>query len=244
MSEPVRIEVNTAVFVSAIERRFENSKKTWSTFFREQTGLLVKKIALVTPPGKPVKVSQMGETGGSFSSNKKRGEARLRKNIWQIFTTKQNKLNVPGRYLSRAEKQTIVQQNSQLSSMKEVHDRMRNRRGGINSGQSPFFVVEANAIKRYFKYRKQRVGYLAGGWIPAANKLGAKGLPAWIKRHNSPGTVKLTVGFSQVIFEAQNNVGFAGDIDRMQDRIQWACSLATSDLMKQIAKYENRRVRL
>jgi hypothetical protein len=244
MSDPVKIEMNTLNLVLAIEERFKKSRKTWADFFQQQTALLVKKIALVTPPGSPVKVSQGDAAPGKFGQNKKRGEQKLKKNILQIFTADRRKLVRSGRYLSAAEKTQIIARNSQLSEMKQVHDRMRNGRGVINRGQSPFFVVTKTAISRYFANRKKRIGYLSGGWIPAANKTGAKGMPAWVTRHTSPGAAKLTIGNYEMILEASNQVGFASDIERLPDRVQWACSLATSDLMKQIAKHENRRVRL
>lgn len=75
-------------------------------------------------------------------------------------------------------------------------------------------VVGKGAKARWLSARYKRVGYLAAGWLTAANELKLARVPAWIKRHTSaPGDYKVDESESKYKVYLINSVKFAGKAD-------------------------------
>ena len=53
-------------------------------------------------------------------------------------------------------------------------------------------AISPNEIDRHIKAKQKNIGFLAAGWLAAAENLKATKIPAWIKRHKgrAPGSVQ------------------------------------------------------
>lgn len=71
------------------------------------------------------------------------------------------------------------------------HRQLRNSQGRISPNQKAVMVVRnPSALKTYVTSEMAKVGQGKGGWASCARALGGvRGLPRWITKHNSPGSV-------------------------------------------------------
>lgn len=99
-------------------------------------------------------------------------------------------------------------------------------------------VVGPGAQKRWLKARYQRVGFLAAGWLNAANELKVARVPAWIKRHTTaPGTLRFSESGGRFMIYVINSVKFGrnAQLDRIVPYALRAASLGMKAQAKHIA---------
>lgn len=73
-----------------------------------------------------------------------------------------------------------------------LHDKARVR-GRVKRNQSvQQIAIRPTEIDRHIKAKQKNIGFLAAGWLAAAESLKATKIPAWIKRHKgrAPGAVQ------------------------------------------------------
>lgn len=93
-------------------------------------------------------------------------------------------------------------------------------------------VVGKGAMQRWFNYKKKRVGFLAAGWLDAANKLKVARVPAWIKRHGAPGGYREEESPGNFVIYAINSVP-AGQALQLQRIIPAALAAASAGMRAQ-----------
>lgn len=72
-----------------------------------------------------------------------------------------------------------------------LHQRKRNRRGGVNRGSKPVLVTDSAALKAYVRAKQLFVGFAKSGWINAVAQITTRGLgqvSKWIKGQAGPGS--------------------------------------------------------
>lgn len=122
-----------------------------------------------------------------------------------------------------------------------LHQRMRGRRGTVNRPKQPMiFLRDTDALDPYITSIEAQVWWLAGGWAPALQTLGAK-LPYGIGKHSqSPGDYKISTG-STITITAINRVGYADQVAGMERRIRSAMKIRTDVLQRRWDAYMQRR---
>ncbi len=94
------------------------------------------------------------------------------------------------------------------------HRQLRNNQGRIPASQKPVMIVkDAQKLKSYVVTETKKVGFGKGGWAACARALGGtRGIPGWISRQNSPGTVAENYGATVMSITMTNQVPYASAI--------------------------------
>ncbi len=94
------------------------------------------------------------------------------------------------------------------------HRQLRNNQGRIPPSQKPVMIVkDAQKLKSYVVAEIKKVGFGKGGWAACARALGGtRGIPGWISRQNSPGTVVENYGATVMSITMTNQVPYASAI--------------------------------
>lgn len=184
---------------------------------------LVTKILSVTPP----------QAGGRLKGTaaKKRGEQTTENQIRRVFEGV-NKTQAYDRNLTP---------DQSIAWMAATHKRARVK-GRVNRGRVRVrSKVMKGKLNRYIRLRKSKVGVLAAGWGAAADKFGVRGrnYPMWMRRHK--GTAKSSAQFTikkdNIYVKFSNRVRFAGDVEIMRGRLNWAMgSQAEATFRKRMRK--------
>lgn len=222
----------------AMAREFATSKKTWTTYFRDSMKSFMRKVALLTPPGKATNAELEGRIPkGAFTQAKKAGEAAIDIDLARLFVSSLESIPEINRTQARQDRRV----NSQPSQMKAALKKARNRYGRVKKNVVPIFVF-AKGINALSRTQKRKVGFLAAGWKTGASGAGAK-LIAWMDRHNNPGALKYEVNSQSgaCLFEARNNTTFVNQMKAMQFYMRSAAGWEARNIMKQVAKYEGKR---
>ncbi len=95
-----------------------------------------------------------------------------------------------------------------------AHRQLRNGQGRIPSSQKPVMVVKnSQTLKSYVASETKKVGFGKGGWAACARALGGtRGIPGWISRQDSPGTVIENYGATAMSVTMTNQVPYASEI--------------------------------
>jgi len=174
------IAVETEDMKRAFAEYLKYSKRDLSAVLKEQDSLLVRDIALFTPPGRIDSTTP--------KDNRKGGEKTVKNDIYKIM---------------RASGAKKAKTNPEF-----YHMRFRRSRGRVvarlKKGNSDNrFKIKTEVLKEYVKTMQSHVGFMAAGWNNAAKWLG-RNLPAWIARHNAPGSGKLIALGDEITVELTN----------------------------------------
>ena len=103
-----------------------------------------------------------------------------------------------------------------------AHQQHRNRQGKITGSQTPVMIVkDPEKLKAYIETEKAKVGEGKGGWATCARQLGGtRGIPGWVSRQNSPGSVDEQYGETKSTITMTNEVSYASDIIDEQHKTQ------------------------
>lgn len=175
----------------------------------------VKDIVGITPPA---------SKGVAGIAAKKAGEAAVERDIANIA--------IPVDGVPRADKGDIFAWHK---------SKWQNGRIRSNGEQLAVNRADYNAIVRTLK---ALVGFLAAGWNAAAQKLGVKGIPAWVKRHGSQfGEHRIIETPTRVSIELSNVVGFVGDVKAYERRVQMAVNYQGKKMQRQCDALLKKRLR-
>ena len=181
-------------------REMARYKTDTAKLLRQQAKLAVLDMVKFTPPFSDATLNEKGHAGA-----RRVGLEAVARDVQRVFKPLDTirALDDPPRGIAKAIKkkdwkavEPFVQnvlENKAARIFQEadpaMHQRFRNRRGGITAKKLSFFVANTGSIKRLIKKKQDHVGKAKDGWSKAASALGLN-LPNWITKHGSPGSVK------------------------------------------------------
>ena len=221
---------NTEKFLKAFETYMRDSKRSRTEAMKTQARGILRSVIAVTPPSGWDAGANDGKgemTTGSDS--KKRGEQAVLNDLAKIMRSAGKRTPTSGSPAS-------VHRSFRQASTGRVERR-------LNKGtKDERFLIESSILNAYRQQKKKMVGFLASGWLPAANKLGKIRVPAWISRHAAPGTMTLSVGAKGIAFRASNEVNFAGHVKDMQRRVDYAVNNQIKNMVKILQNLEAKQM--
>ena len=210
---------NVQEFNHALAMITAYSQKPVEETMNKQAKLLVEKIIGITPP--------FGKRKGLAARDKgfRTVEGNIRKVLNGVPVAANRKL------LSGVGEGEVARHHEK--------NRKRGRVSGANRRGNRKLAPQ-RLLDRYIKRRKDSVGMLAAGWNAAASKFRAspRAWPSFVKKHNpsSQATVKVTK--TKIKIRMVNGVRFAGDLDTMSWRMDWALKRSAIDNTKIINNYK------
>lgn len=113
------------------------------------------------------------------------------------------------------------------------HRQLRNSQGRISPNQRAVMVVKnPSALKTYVTSEMAKVGQGKGGWASCARALGGvRGLPRWITKHGSPGSVAENYSFPTMRVTMINQVPYADSLMTPAQKAE-AVQIAMDRLLK------------
>jgi len=226
MSEADGITVFDDDFDRLISQRAAVYGKTIEEEFEYQAGRILHQIIRITPPfnGK-----------GSISAAKKQGERAILKDMRKIFAPVELKgqrmvTQVFGKPVDpfpvyTKEKHPDVE--SVWQSRRKTA--MRSRRG------RELFYVDRRKFERLRKKKVKQVGKLGSGYKAAAARLGVA-LPAFMKRHHSPGSIQVNATPDHIQIVIINATHYAHQIPDLRRRISWAIGAQRGAMERQLTR--------
>lgn len=210
MSDDKTFIFRTAEFSGMLEQWSTRSKKSTSAVMAQYSKLLIKEVVNVTPPG--------SEKAQGLVA-KKLGENTVKNDIARLFQKVRKTTKKPGEVHSAAE-------------IPVIHKRHRNKRGRVSKrvASHPVYTEDYNA---YLKLKLASVGKLAAGWAPAAIRLGAP-IPAWVKRHTSPGDVLVQDTPDYYLVRATNRVPYVTQQYNLNASMARALNLQENKLRREL----------
>jgi hypothetical protein len=211
-------------FDRLISQRAAVYGKTIEEEFEYQAGRILHRMIRITPPfnGK-----------GSIGAAKKQGERAIVKDMRKIFVPVdlkgQRQINqlfgnvIEPRYVDTKEKHPDVE--SIWQSRRKTAMRTR-------SGRAMFYV-DRRKFDRLARKKKKNVGKLGSGYKPAAGRLGVA-LPAFMKRHRSPGSITVDSGPDLIRIVITNGTHYAHQVPEFRRRIEWAVSTQKAAMERQL----------
>jgi len=230
----------------AIGRLLDETKRDHGVVLRENGRGIIRNIISVTPPAQGKLTGSKSTTGGTdIPGAKQRGENAVKRDIAQVL------YGVTPEHLSRfvdeweadfaheGAKKVGVMKRKVLRTAGEVkawHQARRTKRGrvpkirwrsttGIRRRDLFYLDVGYTTNSIFNSYRKgqlAKVGLLSSGWNAAAASLGLR-LPRWITRHGTlHGSARIKTGAHSIEITAENAIRYAGDVEGLPRRIQWA----------------------
>ncbi len=118
-----------------------------------------------------------------------------------------------------------------------AHQSLRNNRGRIPASQKPAMIVRnPTQLASYVKLETNKVGAGKGGWATCAAAVGGtRGIPRWITKHKSPGSVVENYGdgAGQMSVTMTNHVPYASTLLTGPQKSE-AIDIAYDKLLKSI----------
>ena len=125
----------------------------------------------------------------------------------------------------------------------DLHERMRNRRGGVSAKRTTMFTFDAEAVGAYIKRKQRNVGMARDGWSKALTSYGKRPV-SWVARHGGRDSFiddkaedKLS---ASILISNRSPWAKQGDTDRIRNR---ALSTRARALVNRAKRDEERRLR-
>jgi hypothetical protein len=197
----ITASVNVGPLLAKLQKLGVVTKRPMQELVKEQARLFVSSSGNV--PGM-VQATPPNSAGVKGSAAKKQGEHKVRRDIRRVYGLPSDayaliKAKDPrlagvfwGLVLSR-EWQKASEFSRRLTGYAlqdfdggAAHERRRTN-GVVNDKRHGMFIREpvgrSGELAKYIKRKQKNVGILASGFNDSAERLGAKGVPEWIKRH-------------------------------------------------------------
>lgn len=240
MSDSEGLNLNTAAFDAALVRLATTSKKAASEVMRQQARLLFVEVAKITPP------ASGGVTG---KKAEKQGMSAVARDIRSLYGTPsdaydQISAKSPGQagafwFLHSAGEDSqaaeIVKEATGKSFAAFDGGTLHSRTGGgrrrraSNRRAHVFYVRDAAALEAYITEEQGHVWWLASGWAPALQALGAR-LPYGVGKLPAPGRLKVEITDQRIAITMTNEVSFGRQVRDIERRVQWALNSRTKTL--------------
>lgn len=187
-----------------MQRKAIMLNKSLSSVVKEQSKLAVFEVIKMTPPTSDRPIRE------PFSTQRKKGNDAIERDVRKLFQPITDLLifQTTDKRLQKELKDHVRQRDASwlqnilrhldvlpaggrvlVEASPEIHRRARDSRGRIRRTR-PIFVIDARSIDRLIKHEQSQVGTGKAGWATGAKRLGVKGIPQWILKHNAPGTMK------------------------------------------------------
>lgn len=233
------IVLDRQLFEETFARFARLSKGSMEEELRNQARLFIIDAVHVTPPfhqgtGQGARVA--------FATGKK----SIKRNLDKLFIGRTlvgerqithlfGKTDVPGLpYVVKTTEKFPDVEGIYRSAKKSARDRARN---GLRMDKRKL-PVSRRKVQLIYNREIKKVGFLAGGWNTAADKLGAATkIPAFVRRHGSaPG--RLVVDFSARTLKISmiNYVAYANKVGNMERRLAFALRKRTDAMRLQIPR--------
>lgn len=128
----------------------------------------------------------------------------------------------------------------------EILNRHRDRKGRVIRRRS-VLVRDGRSIERLVRQQQALVGRAKAGWVTPARALGLK-LPAWITKHNEPGSFTQEGSGDKLSITVANTLGYAQKLDASANIMNRAWRNRARNLKQQVesalaatARAQNRR---
>lgn len=228
------VEVEVDKFKEAFAKFQSTSKRTIAQNLQKQAGLFVQELAILTPPG----------DYKSKSWRKKAGEQAVKSDILKVIKPAKR---ISKKLQSQSDLASALLDATGFANPALVHKQYRRKRGRVQTrlkkgGRDERFKVQPEILKAYILSVQQRVGYMAAGWLKAAQFLG-KSLPSWITRHSAPGNGTVNIGDEDVEVVLTNAAVYPESRGLMDRRIEtalkrryWAMVKQADNYMKMVAQ--------
>lgn len=240
---PVRVKVNTSSSDALFKKMGWTLKNSVPGYLRQEARLVAVSLAIQTQPF------------GDSATSQAIGQVAVSRDIYRVYATpgtvykdiidpgaaagfwkavKTSAWDRATRIIQRASanfKSTPIQQFDGGSS----HQNLRNNQGRIPQSQKPAMIVtNPTAIKTYITAEQKKVGFGKGGWSACARALGGtRGIPGWVSRQDSPGTVVENYKAERSSVVMTNEVPYASEILSPSQK-QEAINVALDRLRKSI----------
>jgi hypothetical protein len=231
--------IDWPVFERTFMRFAQLSDKSFEDSLLDQGRLYVIDAIKVTPP------FHQG-VGQGAAVAKKAGEKSIGRNIDRIFVGKTlmgsrkithlfGRTDVPGLpyVVPTTEKYPDVEG---LYAAKKTQAKRNAMRGMRFFG--PPLTVSRRKVRKVYQREVRKVGWLAGGWNKAAERLGATPkVPAFVRRHGSaPGQVVVDFSATRLRIVLVNQVKYADYVGGLQKRASFALTKRVHAMQKQIPR--------
>ena len=197
-----KVSININELNANLRRYIEASGKDCAEAVKDEARLFVVALMRATPPFGNHTFTQRGENSESWNDQRKIGEGAVVRDMGRAFQ-EFNKLAI----IAKPENPKLAEQLQKYSrrgmadkieevlgklhfrnkvevqATAEMHDNQRTKRGRVAKGTIRTIILRAQTLARLLKSRLADVGKAKAGWLLAANALGAKGIPNWIRRH-------------------------------------------------------------
>lgn len=232
MAGSVTLTVETRRFEEQLFRMQRTSKFGAQKVAERSFKGFVARLVAITPPGRVADISgtQNTDEPGQIikpTKPKTRGTRNVKKDILNVFRAVGSERQI------RRLKPIATD-----SDLERLHKGARNKKGRTRSRNRKDKVPVTRAVLRsYIKKKQEHVGRLAAGWNSASNRLRVR-VPAWVKRHSSPGSVVLEVGGrGGVKFRATNSIDHASEQPNFQRGVYIAMAMQANAMKRQIDSY-------
>ncbi len=257
----IDIYAENARLMRALREVQPTLKKPWQQMVRAGARLALAKAIEMTPPGESgmqgMEAKKRGENAiRQDALGGKRGPTQQTKRGGIFFVADEGLLRKWQRKEPDGKTRLFVRKdgsvwgtetqfykpNASLSDMDAHHARYW-KNGKMSSGGARTrdigrwvfidrMVVGKGAMNRWLKHRYKRVGWLAAGWMTAANELKVGKIPAWIKRHPGSGKIsfKESGGSFSVFMVNATKYGRAAQLERI---VPYALAAASAGMKAQ-----------
>lgn len=240
---PVRVKVNTRSSDELFAKMGWTLKNSLPGYLRQEARLVAVSLAIQTQPF------------GSSATSQAVGQVATSRDIYRVYTTPgkafsdvQNARAQAGFWKAvkssawdRAEK--ILRRSGNALKFTTIdnfdggarHRQLRNNQGRIPPSQKPVMIVRnPSALKTYIKAEMKKVGFGKGGWSACARALGGtRGIPGWVSRQDSPGTVVESYKEERSWIRLTNDVPYADKILSLAQKEE-AIAIAMDRLRKSV----------
>jgi len=231
--------VDWPLFEQTFARFARLTKNSVADELKNQARLFVIDAIKVTPP------FHQG-VGQGISAAKKAGEKSIGRNLDRIFvgvnlvgsrrvTHLFGRTDVPGLpYIVPApEKHPNVEGYYDTKKTQAKRNAMRGMRFF-----GPPITVARRKVQKVYRQEVKKVGWLAGGWNVAADRLGASPkVPAFVRRHSTaPGQIQIDFTSSRLRIVLTNQVKYADYVGGLQKRASFALTKRVHAMQKQIPR--------
>ena len=179
-------------------------KKDAKVLFEEQCRGITRNLFAVTPPlggdNASVKLPKPGQKSRGirvdWRAGLNAGRAAIGRDLKSAFEPTSEK-----RFASMVKAGKANENQGTFSWVKTWYNSNLTNRKRAKRSKLP---VPASIVRQVQKYLYAKQGWTPSGWLAAASKLGVKGIPGWITRHNAAGTIDFQNDKEAMYYEAVN----------------------------------------
>jgi hypothetical protein len=222
----VTIELNTSGFELAFARYVQGTGRDAEQAARMATRIFMRNVVAITPPGDG---AQASDRAALTKADERRGRASILGDLARLFVSVRLRGKRPEEWpdVAGLHRHAFITGKTPGKRIKRVGN--------------PKYVDQAK-VKALTRALFAKIGRLAASWLAGAEMAGAKGMPAWVKRHGMRGRGSITPpGEPKFYFEAINPdvpTAIAAELDR---RIGYAAFYTGKNLDRQLQAVLTRR---